>query len=237
LLKYLDEGRHDDLVSLPGVAFGRKEGEIVRQLQENLVIVRQTEQELSGLVAAAAEGDETSCRSRRDGIFELESKAADAKRTLSTQIAEGAFFGGVREDMINLVDKIAMIADKAKDAARLITLAEVTDAKAREILRSEDMKQFLNNLDQAVVALQHLIEALAIDRKTVLDRVHAVEEYEEWADTFKQNVLSALFERSRGIDPVTVILVRDFVFSADDVADNAEYASDVVLVLVAKGYG
>jgi len=179
----------------------------------------------------------TSCRSRRDGIFELESRAADAKRSLSTQIAEGAFFGGVREDMINLLDKIAKIADKAKDAARLITLTEVTDANAREILRSEDMKQFLNNLDQAVVALQHLIEALAIDRKTILDRVHAVEEYEEWADTFKQNVLSALFERSRGIDPVTVILVRDFVFSADDVADNAEYASDVVLVLVAKGYG
>lgn len=225
------------MVSLPGVAFGRKEGAIIRQLQENLSIVRQTEQELSGLVAAAAEGDVASCHSRRDGIFELESRAADAKRSLSTQIAEGAFFGGVREDMINLLDKIAKIADKAKDAARLITLAEVTDANAREILRSEDMKQFLDNLDQAVVALQHLIEALAIDRKTILDRVHAVEEYEEWADTFKQNVLSALFERSRGIDPVTVILVRDFVFSADDVADNAEYASDVVLVLVAKGYG
>lgn len=225
------------MVSLPGVAFGRKEGAIIRQLQENLSIVRQTEQELSGLVAAAAEGDVASCHSRRDGIFELESRAADAKRSLSTQIAEGAFFGGVREDMINLLDKIAKIADKAKDAARLITLAEVTDANAREILRSEDMKQFLENLDQAVVALQHLIEALAIDRKTILDRVHAVEEYEEWADTFKQNVLSALFERSRGIDPVTVILVRDFVFSADDVADNAEYASDVVLVLVAKGYG
>jgi predicted phosphate transport protein (TIGR00153 family) len=225
------------LVSLPGVAFGRKEGEILRQLQENLSIVRQTEQQLSGLVAAAAEGDVTSCRSRRDVVFELESKAADAKRSLSTQIAEGAFFGGVREDILNLVDKIAKIADKAKDAARLITLAEVTDPHAREILRSEDMKQFLNNLDQAVVALQNLIGALAIDRKTILDRVHAVEEYEEWADTFKQNVLSALFERSRGIDPVTVILVRDFVFSADDVADNAEYASDVVLVLVAKGYG
>jgi predicted phosphate transport protein (TIGR00153 family) len=225
------------LVSLPGVAFGKKEGEIFRQLQENLSIVRQTEQELSGIVAAAAEGNVTSCRSRRDGIFELEAKAQDAKRSLSTQIAEGAFFGGVREDIINLVDKIAKIADKAKDAARLITLAEVTDANAREILRSDDMNKFLENLDQAVVALQRLIEALEIDRKTVLERVRAVEEYEEWADTFKQNVLSALFERSRGIDAVTVILVRDFVFSADDVADNAQYASDVVLVLVAKGYG
>ena len=139
--------------------------------------------------------------------------------------------------MINLLDKIEKIADKAKDAARLITLAEITDANALDILRSEDMKQFLVNLDLAVVALQHLIEAFEIDRKTILERVRAVEDYEEAADSFKQNVLTALFEKTRGIDPVTVILVRDFVFCADDVADNAEHASDVVLVLVAKGYG
>ncbi len=91
---------------------------------------------------------------RRDRVFELESNAADAKRDLSTQIAEGAFFGGVREDMINLLDKIWKIADKAKDAARLITLARVTDPKAREILRSEDMRSFSRTSTMAVVALQ-----------------------------------------------------------------------------------
>ena len=225
------------MVSLPGVTFSTKEGTIINRVQDCLRIVRETEQEFPGLVAAVAEGDAIACSGRRDRIFELEAKAADAKRNLSTQIAEGAFFGGVREDMINLLDKIWKIADKAKDAARLITLAEVTDGKAREILRSEDMRRFLENLDLAVVALQHLIEAFEIDRKTILERVHAVDEFEEAADGFKQNILAALFERSRGIDPVTVILVRDFVFNADDVADNAQYASDVVLVLVAKGYG
>jgi predicted phosphate transport protein (TIGR00153 family) len=225
------------LVNLPGVTFSNKEGIIVNRLQDALRIVRETEQEIPGLVAAVAEGDAISCRGKRDRIFELESKAAEAKRELSTQIAEGAFFGGVREDMINLLDKIEKIADKAKDAARLITLAEVTDPKAREILRSEDMERFLENLDLAVVALQRLIEAFEIDRKTILARVHAVDDYEEAADGFKQNILAALFERSRGIDAVTVILVRDFVFCADDVADNAQHASDVVLVLVAKGYG
>jgi len=225
------------LVSLPGVAFGRKEGDIIRRLQDDLRIVRETEQEIPRLVEAVAEGDVATCRSRRDWIFELELKAADARRDLSTQIAEGAFFGGVREDILDLIDKIGRIADKAKDAARLLTLAEITDSNAREILRSEDMKRFLENLDLSVVALQRLVEAFEINRKTVLERVHAVEEFEEAADGFKQNVLAALFERSRGIDPVTVILVRDFVFNADDVADYAQYASDVVMVLVAKGYG
>jgi predicted phosphate transport protein (TIGR00153 family) len=226
------------LVTLPGVSFSRKEGGILRRVQDNLRIVRETELEIPGLVAAVAARDGASCRSKRNKVFELEARAAAVRRETSTQIAEGAFFGGVREDMLDLLQKIDGIADTAKDAARLITLAEITDAKALDVLQSEDMRQFLANLDLAVVALQRLIEAFEIDRKTVLERVHTVEEHEEVADAFKQKLLAALFEKSGGeIDPVTLILVRDFLFSADDVADRAEDASDVALVLVAKGYG
>jgi len=200
--------------------------------------VRQTEQGLSDLVSAVGAGDVAASLESRTGIFGLESSTADVARELSTQIAEGAFFGGVREDMLNLITKIHSVADKAKDAARLLTLARVTDPRAMDVLRSDDMRQFLANLDNAVVALQGLIEAFALNRKTVIERVHTVEEYEETADTFKQNLLVALFEKSQGeIDPVTLILVRDFIFCADDVADRSEDASDIALVLVAKGYG
>lgn len=226
------------MVSLPGVTFSRKEGRILKRIIDDVSLVREAEQALPSLVSVVADGDLVACRERRDNIFDLEARAAVEHRELSAEIAEGAFFGGVREDMLNLVGKIHDIADKAKDAARLITMAEITDSKAIQVLRSEDMKQFLANLDMSVVALQRLVEAFEVDRKAVLERVHTVEEYEEAADSFKQNMLVALFEDSSGgIDPVTVILVRDFLFCADDVADKAEDASDVALVLVAKGYG
>jgi len=220
------------------VAFRGKETTIVDKLRENLALVRQTEQELPGLVSAVAQSDFASSRESKGKVFDLEAKTSSIRRELSTQIAQGAFFGGVREDMLNLLDKVHKIADKAKDAARLITLTEITDAKALEVLRSEDMKQFLVNLDLAVVALQQLIEAFEIDRKTMLERVHNVERYEEAADVFKQHMLVSLFEGSRqGTDPLALIMVRDFLFVADDVADRAQEASEVVLILVAKGYG
>ena len=226
------------MVSLPGVTFSRKEGSIVKRMVDYVLLVRQTEQGLSDLVSAVAAGDVAASLKSRTGIFGLESSTADVARELSTQISEGAFFGGVREDMLNLITKIHSVADKAKDAARLLTLARVTDPRAMDVLRSDDMRQFLANLDNAVVALQGLIEAFALNRKAVVERVRTVEEYEETADTFKQNLLVALFEKSQGeIDPVTLILVRDFIFCADDVADRSEEASDIALVLVAKGYG
>lgn len=220
------------------MTFSRREGAIVRRLREDIDLVRQAEQMLPPLVAAVAAGDESTGREVRDRIFDLESKADAVHRELSTQIAEGAFFGGVREDMLELLEKVDNISDKAKDAAQLITLTEIDDSKARDILRSEDMKQFLGNLDNAVVALRHLVEAFEIGRREMLQRVHPVEQCEEAADGFKHNMLATLFDKTKGaIDPVTLMLVRDFLFCADDVADNAEDASDVVLVLVAKGYG
>jgi uncharacterized protein len=226
------------LVSLPGVTFSKKESTIVKKMVDDLRLVRETEQVLPSLVSAVAAGDIAACLENRNRIFELESRAAAVHRELSTQIAEGAFFGGVREDMLNLIGKIHDIADKAKDAARLITLARVTNAKAIEVLRSDSMKQFLANLDMSVVSLQGIVEAFDIDRKAVIERVHTVEEYEEAADTFKQQLLVALFEKSDGgIDPLTIILIRDFLFCADDVADRSDDASDVAIVLVAKGYG
>lgn len=226
------------MVSLPGVAFGNREPSILKRMLEDVTLVRQTELALAGLVGAVARGDMASRLEKRTAVFELESEAAALHRELSTQIAEGAFFGGVREDILDLIAKVYSIADKAKDAARLITLTDVTNADAISLIRSDDMKQFLTNLDNAVVSLQSVIEAFGIDRATVLERVHVVERYEEEADTYKNNMLMALFQRDAGaIDPVTLMLVRDFLFCADDVADRAEDASDVAIVLVAKGYG
>lgn len=226
------------MVTLPGVTFSRKEGAIIERLKEDLGVVREAEQQLPNVVAAVAKGDVASCLAARDRIFQLEDKADEVRRELSTQIAQGAFFGGVREDMLGLLEKIDNIADKAKDSAQLITLTEVSDPKARSVLASDDMRDFLANLDAAVVALQQTIGAFEKDRKTILGLVHEVEKYEEAADDSKHRMLRTLFDPSGGkMDPVTLILVMDFLFSADDVADNAEDASDVVTVLVAKGYG
>ncbi len=225
-------------MGLPGVAFGRKEDVIQQKMVDDVLLVRKTVLGLTDLVSAVAGGDVAACQAKRDTIFDIESKAAALHRELSAQIAEGAFFGGVREDILSLVRLTYEIADRAKDAARLITLARVTDARAIQVLRSDDMTQFLAHLDMAVVGLQELIEAFAVNRKSVLQKVHAVEDNEEAADTYKNNMLMAIFDKSHGgIDPVTLLLVRDFLFCADDVADRVEDAGDVALVLVAKGYG
>jgi uncharacterized protein Yka (UPF0111/DUF47 family) len=95
----------------------------------------------------------------------------------------------------------------------------------------------MDDLKSSVVALTDMVRAFDGGRAGVLSKVHSVEEFEEWADSRKDTLLKQLFANSQGMDPVTVIQLRDFIFVADDIADNAEDAGDVIIVLVAKGYG
>jgi uncharacterized protein Yka (UPF0111/DUF47 family) len=99
------------------------------------------------------------------------------------------------------------------------------------------MRRFVTDLRSSVDALETLIASLGRGKKEILSKVHTVEEFEEQADSDKDALLKELFDKASSMNPVSVIQLRDFIFVADNIADNAEDASDATLVLVAKGYG
>src|SRR5712691_1429934 len=226
------------MVSLSGFSINRRERAIVEGVGSHLATVKRTVEDFGGLVDSVSTGDTASARRFFDDVMDDETKADTIHRDLSLRVANGAFFGGVREDILALLEKIDEIADSAKDASRLLNVeVGTTNGSAIELLRSDEMRLFIADLKNAVLALENLIAAFSINKKEVLARVHSVEEFEESADSRKDVLLRELFRGASKLNPVTVIQLRDFIFVADDIADNAEDASDVVLVLIAKGYG
>jgi len=225
------------LVDLGFLSVGKKERAIFDGILEHLTIVSRTVDAFAASVEKVGEGDTASAEELTRSVFEGETAADTIHRELSLKVAQGAFFGGVREDILNLLEKIDDIADSAKDAARFLSSDLRLGTDARAMLGSENMKLFLDDLKLSVVALTDLVRAFDGGRAKVLSKVHSVEEFEEWADTRKDTLLKQLFANSQRMDPVTVIQLRDFTFVADDIADDAEDAGDVIIVLVAKGYG
>jgi uncharacterized protein Yka (UPF0111/DUF47 family) len=70
----------------------------------------------------------------------------------------------------------------------------------------------------------------------MLAGIQKVLNFEKEADISKDKLYRMIFANATLSDPITIIQMRDFVFATDGIADNASHASDVVLVLVAKGY-
>ena len=225
------------MVSLSGFSINRRERAIVEGIGSHLGTVKKTVEDFGGLVDSLSRGDSASARRCFDTVMDEETKADTIHRDLSLRVANGAFFGGVREDILALLEKIDDIADSAKDASRLLNVELGMDGSAIELLKSDEMRLFIADLKSSVTALENLIAAFMISKKEVLARVHSVEEFEESADSRKDVLLRELFRGASKLNPVAVIQLRDFIFVADDIADKAEDASDVVLVLIAKGYG
>jgi len=224
-------------VKLRPISFiNRKESKVVREIEDYFKIVHKTVDGFADLVKAMADGDKAKATNFFQLVLDGESEADSVHRTLSMDIAEGAFFGGIREDILNLLETMDNVADSAKDAARFLESERDLDDFALSLLRTDEMKVFVSDLQSAVNALGNLIAALELGKKQLLSRVAAVEEWEESADTSKDQLMKRLFRSSSNPNPVTVIQMRDFLFVADDIADYAEDASDVILVLAAKGY-
>lgn len=224
------------MVRLPFSFLNRKENAILDGIEKHIATVERTVDCFQNLVDAAGRRDTSAAGTFFEGVIAGEKEGDEVHRSLSMQIAEGAFFGGVREDMLNLLEKIDNIADSAKDGSRFLESEGNLDDFAVTILQSEPMKQFVSNLRKAVYSLGELVASFRSTRKEILERLHKVEEFEEAADSNKDQLLKQLFRSSSQPNPITVIQMRDFIFVSDDIADNAEDASDVVLVLIAKGY-
>jgi uncharacterized protein len=214
-----------------------KERKVFDGILSLLDTVSRTVDSFEASVSATADGDAELAMGKVKDVFESETKADEIHRDLSLKIAEGAFFGGVREDILNLMEKIDNIADSAKDAARFLASDSRLGLDARPTLGSSSMKLFLADLKKAVAALIDLVQTLEKGKEAALAKIHTVEDFEEEADTHKDALLKELFDISQSMDAVSVIQLRDFIFVSDDVADSAEDASDVILVLIAKGYG
>jgi predicted phosphate transport protein (TIGR00153 family) len=225
------------LVDLGFLSVNRKERAIFDGLLLLLGIAERAVAAFEECAAAVAKGERSRAEELVAKVFEEETHADTVHRELSLKVAEGAFFGGVREDILDLLEKIDDIADSAKDAARFLESESRLGEDAHGILASENMKLFLGDLKFSVQALAELVRTFERGKKEVLSKVHSVEEYEEFADSRKDALLKELFDQAGSMSPVSVIQLRDFIFVADDIADNAEDAGDVILVLIAKGYG
>jgi predicted phosphate transport protein (TIGR00153 family) len=218
-------------MNLTWLPFAKKEKEILQGIELHVSKVEEAVNYLTELVKG---GDENRIVEK---VLVAETEADEIHRQLSLKIAEGAFFGGIREDILNLMEEIDNIADSAKDSARFIHMRGQMSKQALEFLSSETMSSFVEELKESVKSLSELIRSLEVSKREALSKIHKVEENEERADTLKDMLFRQLFSISSAMDPLTVIQLRDFIFSSDNIADSAEDASDVILVMIAKGYG
>jgi predicted phosphate transport protein (TIGR00153 family) len=217
--------------------FSRGEKDVLNLVVTNLDFSVETARGLVKLVDSLKNHDKPSALTAAKSIGEMETKADSMHQKAIEKISSGSFFGGIREDFLEMLEAIDNIADAAKDSSRVFSQRNIPPEVIAYLFKA-DVRSFIDKLIQTDEALKEAVQALGEkDAKTkVVELAAKVERKEEEADDLRARILDNLLKNEIKADPLDIIMLKEFLEIADDVADSAEDASDVLLVLIAKGY-
>ena len=105
-----------------------------------------------------------------------------------------------------------------------------------DYLFQEDVEAFISSCIATAELFKKAIQALEQSKNEVLSLAEQVEESEENADELHYGIVKHLFKNEIDAKSLDIVLLKDFLITADGIADNSEHGSDVLLILVAKGY-
>ncbi|MFQ5941221.1 MAG: DUF47 domain-containing protein [Nitrososphaerales archaeon] len=168
-------------------------------------------------------------------IDKFETEADNMHRENVTQICKGSFFGYMREDILQMMEMVDSVADSAKEAARALMWRRVPEQILAKFLNDTAMSYVKESANTAQ-SLLSVLESLNMKRDVVIEKVRVVEHLEEGADTLKDRLFQELYSRADEYDTLTVLQLKEFIDLTDNIADKAEDASDIVLIMLAKGY-
>ena len=215
----------------------KRENLLVKEILNHLSKSRKTVEKFHEFYGAVVDYDLDRMSSLYDEIDMLEGEVDASRRVLASELCSGSFFAYMQEDFLDLIEKIDSIADAAKDAAKVVLDAGVSKQAVDLIFKLEEMQRYMNLCVETVKTLEKALETLADKGKEAFKLVEEVEELEETADNVKAQLIKILFNKAEKLKVLEVIQVKDFIHLVDNICDSAEDASDIILQIIAKGYG
>ena len=213
----------------------KREKRVLDLIAEHLEMVQRCAKELKNIISAVEQMNWTLVRDQAEIVSRFESMADDLHREAVIQIAQGAFFAGMREDFLDLIEEMDDIADASQDAARAIAEAPI-ERRILEYLQEGDsiLRQLVDCVYKCVTTLRESVESLRTNAEVAVNKSLEVEKIEEAADKIKSDLISKLSAHRQDIDALAYLQVKEAIFKLDEVADAAENCSDLIITIVVK---
>lgn len=217
-------------------SLSKKERSIADRIESLLVIAHKQAEKYTELVSYFAEGNHSAYSTTRNEILSLERQIDSDHRSLRVEVAQGTFFGGIRDNMITIIGQIDRLAKKTKEASSFLSFEGIEGEIVPSLLRSDDMIRLNRALLGSVATMESMVKSLRISRQSILNQIDLMKEHQEVADHYKRNLLTSLFANRHGINAISLIQLGDLIRATYSIVDAAEEMAESMIILVAKGY-
>ncbi|MDP7975804.1 DUF47 domain-containing protein [Tardisphaera saccharovorans] len=214
--------------------FGRKETLAIETMLKEAKMVEETIGLTEGVIKAAGKGDWTLVEAESERVSSSEEKVDLIHREGMVMISEGAFFAGIREDILNLMETINNIADYSKDACRIVAQYPIKLEDYQAVFSADNPMSLIKKAEDAMLTLELCISQLFSNPRESVKLAMDVERKEEEGDEIKARLIKKIFQRRNSMDVLTLLELKDFVLWLDNVLDAIEEASDIAIIIAAK---
>lgn len=170
-----------------------------------------------------------------DVISAREALADEIALKLLVEISEGAFFTDLRENFLELIRNADDIADYAKKSSQILARTQL-DWIIRKLYRMPDasLSDFLSKIIKSTKTLKEAFQEMDKNIDHVIERAIKVKEMEEEADDVKWKLLKVIFSYKSEIDVLTLLELKDFLLTLDEISDAAARSSEALIKIATK---
>ena len=174
--------------------------------------------------------DEQTVLKKIEMVVKYEEEADSIRRKIVEELARGILPPLSREDFIRLVERMDMVADWAKDIARILRIIPREQLLG---LCKECLLIFLKYIRVTSIVLRKAVESMNKDFEKTLRYLNLIEKLEERADDSYLNCLKEL-EKTVGEETANVLLLEKLIEDLENLEDACEDTSDVIKVIIIR---
>ena len=208
----------------------RKETKALMTVQRHLALTTGIVEDLEKAMRASIKGDKKETERCIQRVASSEKEADGLRRNVMDEISTGELSPTDREDLMNLVKKVDMVADWSRESTRILGAIPMENVPVS--IKDESIEMVVN-VKECAVSLQKCVNSIMTKPEEALKAADTVERQEEKVDDIHEKARILLGKEDIQKAGVAVLIGQLFE-AIEMIADSCEDACDQVRVIIVR---
>ena len=208
----------------------RKETKALMTVQRHLALTTSIVEDLEKAIRASIKGDKKETERCISRVASSEREADGLRRNVMDEISTGELSPTDREDLMNLVKRVDMVADWSRESTRILGAIPMENVPVS--IKDESIEMIIN-VKECTVSLQKCVNSIMTKPEEALKAADTVERQEEKVDDIHEKARILLGKEDIQKAGVAVLIGQLFE-AIEMIADSCEDACDQVRVIIVR---
>ena len=208
----------------------RRETKALTTVQRHLALTMGIVEDLDKAIAAAIRNEEKEMRKCVERVASSEKEADTLRRKVMDEISKRELSATDREDLMDLVKRVDMVADWSRESTRILGAIPMT-----EVPKSikDEITIMVNSVRECASSLQKCVNKMMTKPEEALQAADAVEREEEKVDDIheKARILMGREDLPRA---GVAVLISQLFEAIEMIADSCEDACDQIRIIMVR---